>query len=143
MPTQTCELTDKKCVPCEGGVPKMIRAEARAMMQQIPGWELAEDANSIRRRFEFKGFYKCMAFINAMAWVANSENHRKTAPVTGFFWTSFYFVKKNWTSFPGPLQALVLQIYNSACQLDILVKIMSRILSSQNGQETAPRRDLP
>ena len=75
MPTHTCELTDKKCVPCEGGVPKMIRAEAEAMLQQIPGWELAKDANSISRRFEFKGFYKCVAFINAMAWVANSENH--------------------------------------------------------------------
>lgn len=75
MPVHTCELTDKKCVPCEGGVPKMIRAEAKAMLRQIPGWELDDDAKTIHRRFEFKGFYKCMAFINAMAWVANSENH--------------------------------------------------------------------
>jgi 4a-hydroxytetrahydrobiopterin dehydratase len=71
----SCDLTDKKCVPCEGGVPKMGREKAAAMMRQVPGWELAEDANSIRRRYEFKGFYKCMAFINAMAWVANQENH--------------------------------------------------------------------
>ena len=75
MPTHTCELTDKKCVPCEGGVPKLTRDDAVQLLADVPGWELADDALSISRRFEFKGFYKCMAFINAMAWVANSENH--------------------------------------------------------------------
>ena len=71
----TCTLTDKHCIPCEGGVPKMDREAAEKMLAEIPGWVLADDAFSIRRRFEFKGFYKCMAFINAMAWVANKENH--------------------------------------------------------------------
>ena len=71
----TCNLTEKHCVPCEGGVPKMTREEAEKMLAETPGWELADDALSITRRFEFKGFYKCMAFINAMAWVANSEDH--------------------------------------------------------------------
>ena len=53
----------------------MNRAEAEAMMDQVPGWELSEDATTLTRRFEFKGFYKCVSFINAMAWIANSENH--------------------------------------------------------------------
>jgi 4a-hydroxytetrahydrobiopterin dehydratase len=53
----------------------MSRAEAEAALPQVPGWELSEDGAMITRRFEFKGFYKCMGFINAMAWVANSENH--------------------------------------------------------------------
>ena len=73
--TTSCDLTQKLCVPCEGGVPQMSREEAEAALPDIPGWELSDDALSIKRRFEFKGFYKCMAFINAMAWVANSENH--------------------------------------------------------------------
>jgi 4a-hydroxytetrahydrobiopterin dehydratase len=70
-----CDLTDKKCVPCEGGVPTLSREEAVNFLKEVPDWQLADDAKSISRRFEFKGFYKCMAFINAMAWVANSENH--------------------------------------------------------------------
>jgi len=70
-----CDLTDKSCKPCEGGVAPMNRAEAEAMMDQVPGWELSEDATTLTRRFEFKGFYKCVSFINAMAWIANSENH--------------------------------------------------------------------
>ena len=78
----TCNLTEKHCVPYEGGVPKMSREDAEKMMAEIPGWKLADDALSIQRRFEFKGFYRCMAFINAMAWVANSEDHHPDLQVS-------------------------------------------------------------
>jgi 4a-hydroxytetrahydrobiopterin dehydratase len=70
-----CDLTDRHCKPCEGGVAPLSRAEAEATLGQVPGWELADDARSIHRRFEFKGFYSTMAFVNAMAWVANREDH--------------------------------------------------------------------
>jgi len=70
-----CDLTDRHCKPCEGGVIPMNREECEAALGQVPGWELAGDCKSISRRFEFKGFYKTMAFVNAMAWIANSENH--------------------------------------------------------------------
>ena len=70
-----CNLTDRHCKPCEGGVDALDRAQAEKLLREVPGWELAGDAKSISRRFEFKGFYKCVAFINAMAWVANQENH--------------------------------------------------------------------
>jgi 4a-hydroxytetrahydrobiopterin dehydratase len=73
--TTICDLTDRHCKPCEGGVAPMTLQEAQATMEQIPGWELSDDATTITRRFEFKGFYKTMAFINAMAWIANAENH--------------------------------------------------------------------
>ena len=33
----TCDLTEKHCVPCEGGVPKMSREEAEKMAQQFAG----------------------------------------------------------------------------------------------------------
>ena len=71
----TCDLTNKTCIPCEGGVPTLSREEAESLLKDVPGWQLSKDADSITRRFEFKGFYKCMAFINAMAWIANAENH--------------------------------------------------------------------
>ena len=70
-----CDLTNRHCVPCEGCVPTLTRTEAETLLADVPGWELADDVKSIHRRFEFKGFYKCMSFINAMAWVANAENH--------------------------------------------------------------------
>ena len=70
-----CDLTDKSCKPCEGGVDPMTREQSETLIGQVTGWQLSEDAKTITRRFEFKGFYKTVAFINAMAWVANSENH--------------------------------------------------------------------
>ena len=70
-----CDLTEKHCVPCEGGVDPIGREQALGMLADLPGWELSEDAKMISRRFEFKGFFRCMSFINAMAWVVNNENH--------------------------------------------------------------------
>jgi 4a-hydroxytetrahydrobiopterin dehydratase len=70
-----CDLTEKSCVPCEGGVDPIDVPTARDMLDELPGWELSEDGRMIHRRFEFKGFYRTMSFINAMAWVVNRENH--------------------------------------------------------------------
>jgi 4a-hydroxytetrahydrobiopterin dehydratase len=73
--TTVCELTEKTCVPCEGGVPPILRDEALSVLKSLEGWQLSEDAKMISRRFEFKGFYRTVSFINAMAWVVNNENH--------------------------------------------------------------------
>ena len=70
-----CNLTDKHCKPCEGGVDPIQRAPALVLLQDLPGWALSEDGRMITRRFEFKGFFRTMSFINAMAWVVNQENH--------------------------------------------------------------------
>lgn len=70
-----CDLTERHCVPCEGGVAAMGETEALALLDDLPGWHLNEDATLIERRFEFRGFYRTMAFINAMAWIVNNENH--------------------------------------------------------------------
>lgn len=70
-----CDLTEKHCEPCEGGVDPIDRAEAEGLLEDLPGWTLSDDGKMISRRFEFKGFYRTMAFINAMAWIVNRENH--------------------------------------------------------------------
>jgi len=68
-------LTEKKCQPCEGGTEPLNQARVEALLPQIPGWQVDDEHKKIHRRFEFKGFYKTMAFINAMAWIANKEAH--------------------------------------------------------------------
>ena len=69
------ELTAKRCVPCEGGVAPMDADEARAMLAQLSDWELDESGKEIARSFKFKNYYHTMAFVNALAWVAHSEDH--------------------------------------------------------------------
>lgn len=68
-------LAIQRCQPCEGGVPALRPEEARELMTQLNGWKLDEEAKQIRKDFVFKGFYRTMAFVNAVAWIANSENH--------------------------------------------------------------------
>ena len=70
------ELTAQRCEPCEGGVTPMDRDEAERLMDQLhEDWSLTEDGGEIHRDFHFKGFNKTMGFVNAIAWIANSEGH--------------------------------------------------------------------
>jgi len=67
------KLTQKKCVPCEGGIPKLGAAEAEAMLKEIPGWRL--EGEKLRRLFKFKDFVQAMEFIKQMADLAEREGH--------------------------------------------------------------------
>jgi 4a-hydroxytetrahydrobiopterin dehydratase len=70
------DLTAKSCVPCEGGMQPMTAAEAGKLLGRLHAdWSLDDDATEIRRDFRFKGFYRTMAFVNAVAWIANKEDH--------------------------------------------------------------------
>lgn len=70
------ELSDKRCKPCEGGVSPMSGARANEVLRELnDGWQLSADGREISRDFEFGGFYKTMNFVNAVAWIANAENH--------------------------------------------------------------------
>jgi 4a-hydroxytetrahydrobiopterin dehydratase len=73
--SEVCDLTDRHCEPCEGGVAPMSREQAEALLADVPGWSISENGRMISRRFEFPGFFRTMSFINAMAWVVNNEGH--------------------------------------------------------------------
>src|SRR5947209_1393000 len=77
----TDNLAAKHCVPCEAGTPPLPIEEARAMLDQVPGWELMEPAEGeagvpmLVRRFRFKDFAEAMAFVNRVADLAEAEGH--------------------------------------------------------------------
>ncbi len=70
-----CDLTQKHCKPCEGGLPPLAREEAERLLRETEGWALNEAATEISRTFRFKNFYETMAFVNALAWIAHREDH--------------------------------------------------------------------
>lgn len=84
------DLINKKCVPCEGGVPALDMETAVQLLTEVPEWELDEAKQTISRKFSFKGFYKTMAFVNAVAWIANNENHHPDMHV-GFNYCHIYY----------------------------------------------------
>lgn len=78
-----CDLSDKHCVPCEGGVPPLTEAQAQEMMAQLdPAWKL--DGNvTLTRRLEFKGFAKPLMHANLAAYLGDHEGHH---PDISFGW---------------------------------------------------------
>jgi len=70
------QLTQRRCKPCEGGVPPLPGGAVTDLMKALdPGWSLAEDGKSIVRTFEFSGYHRTIAFVNAVAWIAEAEGH--------------------------------------------------------------------
>lgn len=68
-------LIQQHCKPCEGGIAPLTKAQAKEQLAQLAGWALSDDGRRISKRFQFKGFYKTMGFVNAIAWMANQEAH--------------------------------------------------------------------
>jgi 4a-hydroxytetrahydrobiopterin dehydratase len=69
-------LTEKSCKPCEGGTAPLSKDMATDLMSQLqPGWQLIEDGKALKREWKFKNFYRTMSFVNAIAHIANTEDH--------------------------------------------------------------------
>ena len=85
MTTQSIEqLRAKKCVPCEGGVPKLSPAEADAQLAKLSGWLLTADGQRIRKEWIVKHFMAGMKFFNEVAEVAESEGHHPDLHIVGY-----------------------------------------------------------
>jgi len=70
------ELATRKCAPCEGGVQPLSRPEAQKLMKQLKAeWKLADDTKSIASEWKFRNFFHTMSFVNAIAHIANAEDH--------------------------------------------------------------------
>jgi 4a-hydroxytetrahydrobiopterin dehydratase len=70
------DLAARRCKPCEGGVPPLTPEQAAGLLGQVsPAWVLTDNAHGIRREFAFRDFYRTMSFVNALAHIANVEDH--------------------------------------------------------------------
>jgi 4a-hydroxytetrahydrobiopterin dehydratase len=69
---QTVEqLREARSRPLASGA--LTDAEVAAQLQVLPGWALERGA--IARTFRFSGYHETIAFVNALAWVAHTEDH--------------------------------------------------------------------
>ena len=70
------DLKSKHCQSCEGIGQALNVEQITNLKPQIDdNWLVNSDKTSIKRSFSFKDFYETMAFVNAIAWIANTENH--------------------------------------------------------------------
>jgi 4a-hydroxytetrahydrobiopterin dehydratase len=80
-----CEikLSDKKCIPCEGGIPPMNKENAEKMLLKLKnGWTINQKGH-LEKKIDFPDFVKAMNFANQVAEIAESEAHH---PDLHIFW---------------------------------------------------------
>lgn len=68
-------LADAHCSPKRGHEHRLGEAGIRELMPQLPGWELVEDGAALSKTFRFDDYYRTMSFVNALAHMANREDH--------------------------------------------------------------------
>lgn len=73
MDVTACDLTSKRCKPCEGGVLPFTQEKIERLLKNLPLW--SQEGMSLVRTFHFKNYYETMAFVNATAWLSHQEDH--------------------------------------------------------------------
>lgn len=68
-------LQQKKCESCEGIGEPLNAVQIKNLSPQLHQDWLVEEDKKIYRAFKFNNFYETMGFVNAIAWLANQENH--------------------------------------------------------------------
>jgi 4a-hydroxytetrahydrobiopterin dehydratase len=69
------DLSDKKCVPCEGGVPPLNGKEIGDLKKKVSAdWKVVENSK-IHRDFLFVNYQHTMDFVNRVAAVAEEQGH--------------------------------------------------------------------
>jgi len=69
------DLSKKKCVPCEGGVPPFDEHKIAEYKKHIqPDWKVT-DNKKISREFLFVNYRHTMEFVNNVANLAEEEGH--------------------------------------------------------------------
>ncbi len=72
------ELFEKKCVPCEGGVPALDISEIHKYQKKIDGWDVIKNQKNIHfleKKFKFKNFVESQKFVNEVGRISEEEGH--------------------------------------------------------------------
>ena len=80
------DLTEKKCIPCEGGVLPFDTSEIHKYQKKVDGWDIVKDNEEIfflLKKFKFENFLKSQDFVNEVGKISEEEDHH---PDISFGW---------------------------------------------------------
>lgn len=78
------KFAEKNCVPCKGETFPLSREKAAEFLTEFKDWTLSADAKSIRSEYLMKNFLAAVDFIQAIAQVAEAEDHHPDIHLTGY-----------------------------------------------------------
>ena len=73
--TTLAQLAARHCKPLKGDAHRVSAEDAASLLAALPDWELIDHGAAIRKSFKFKDYYRTMAFVNALAFMAHREDH--------------------------------------------------------------------
>ncbi len=68
-------LAKRRCIPCEGGIPKLEPAAATELLARLDRAWTIEDGHHLHREFRFADFVSGLAFVNQVAAIAEENGH--------------------------------------------------------------------
>ena len=80
------DLSEKKCIPCEGGIPAFDIAEIHKYLKKVDGWDVKNDDKGsyfLLKEFKFNNFLESQKFTNDVGVIAENESHH---PDISFGW---------------------------------------------------------
>ena len=87
-------LISERCEACRADSPLVTADEESELKPQIPDWEIivVNDERRLKRTYRFKGWLLAVRFADAVAQIAEDENHHPTiliewGKVTVTWWT--------------------------------------------------------
>ena len=71
------ELTKQKCVACRADAPRVTDDELPGLIKQIPDWQPVSNDSvlQLKREFKFNDYVSSLSFTNAIANLAEAEDH--------------------------------------------------------------------
>jgi 4a-hydroxytetrahydrobiopterin dehydratase len=69
------DLSTKKCVPCEGGIPALNEEEIKQYKKQISDTWVVVENNKLTKEFFFVSYRHTIDFVNKVASIAEAEGH--------------------------------------------------------------------
>ena len=75
-------LAQEHCQVLDNGGPALDQQTINELLPLIPDWQLSKDLLAIHKIFTFVDYYHTIAFVNAVAWIAQQENHHPDLAVS-------------------------------------------------------------
>ena len=72
------DLSEKKCIPCEGGIPSFNINEIHKYLKKVDGWDVEQDDSKnfyLIKEFKFENFINSQRFVNKVGDIAEAEGH--------------------------------------------------------------------
>ena len=69
-----CSLAEKRCVPCQGGMPPLPDDEREKLLRELPGWTI-NAAGHLEKTFAHDGFRKGLEFVKRVGEMCEEQGH--------------------------------------------------------------------